>query len=286
MEIRRIAVLGAGLMGHGIAQVAAQRGFEVRLRDVAVNLIERGMNMIKQSLQRFVEHGKISEEERKKSLERIHPTVDLKEAVADADLIIEAIPEIVELKKELLNEVDDLAPEHAIIASNTSSLSITDLASATNRPEKFCGMHWFNPPQLMELIEVIRGAMTSDETIESIVKVSSELGKESIVVKKDAPGHVVSRILVAAYNEALYLVWENIATHEEVDKAVELGLRWPMGPMKLMDYTGVEVALHTLETLQREFGDPKYRPCPLLRQMVRAGLLGRKTGKGFYDWKQ
>ena len=242
--------------------------------------------MIKHSLQRFVEHGKISEEERKKSLERIHPTVDLKEAVADADLIIEAIPEIVELKKELLNEVDELAPEHAIIASNTSSLSITDLASATNRPEKFCGMHWFNPPQLMELIEVIRGAMTSDETIESIVKVSSELGKESIVVKKDAPGHVVSRILVAAYNEALYLVWENIATHEEVDKAVELGLRWPMGPMKLMDYTGVEVALHTLETLQREFGDPKYRPCPLLRQMVRAGLLGRKTGKGFYDWKQ
>ena len=286
MEIRRIAVLGAGLMGHGIAQVGAQRGFEVSLRDVTVNLIEGGMDMIKQSLQRFVKHGKISEEERDKSLERIHPTVDLKEAVADADLIIEAIPEIVELKKELLSEVDELAPEHAIIASNTSSLSITDLASATNRPEKFCGMHWFNPPQLMELIEVIRGAMTSDETIDSIVKVSSELGKESIVVKKDAPGHVVSRILVAAYNEALYLVWENVATHEEVDKAVELGLRWPMGPMKLMDYTGVEVALHTLETLQREFGDPKYRPCPLLRQMVRAGLLGRKTGKGFYDWKK
>jgi len=286
MKIKRIAVIGSGLMGHGIAQVAAQAGFEVSLRDVTEDFIESGMNMIKESLEKFVKNGTISDEERKKAFERIHPTLDLEKAVADADLIIEAVPEIVELKKKVLKEVDELAPKHAIITSNTSSLSITDLASATNRPEKFCGMHWFNPPQLMELIEVIRGVMTSDRTIESIVKVSKEMGKEPIVVKKDSPGHIVSRVLVAAYNEALYLVWENIATPEEVDKAIELGLRWPMGPMKLMDYTGVETALHTLEILQRELGDPKYRPCPLLRQMVRAGLLGRKTGKGFYEWKK
>lgn len=285
MEIKRIAVLGAGLMGHGIAQVAAQAGFDVSLRDIAESFLESGMKMIMWSLQKFMEKGRISEKDMAKSLERIHPTLRLKEAVADADLIIEAIPESVELKKKTFKEVDELAPKHAIFTSNTSSLSITDLASATGRPEKFCGMHWFNPPQLMELIEVIRGAKTFDETIDSVVKVSKEMGKEPIVVKKDVPGFVVDRVLVTALNEALYLVWENVATPEEIDKAVELGLKWPMGPIKLIDYTGLGLALHTLETLQREFGDSKYRPCPLLRQMVRAGLLGRKVGKGFYEWK-
>lgn len=285
MEIKRIAVLGAGLMGHGIAQVAAQAGFDVSLRDIAESFLESGMKMITWSLKKFIEKGTISEKDMAKSLERIHPTLNLKEAVADADLIIEAIPESAELKKKTFREVDELAPKHAIITSNTSSLSITDLASATGRPEKFCGMHWFNPPQLMELIEVIRGAKTFDETIDSIVKVSKDMGKEPIVVKKDVPGFVVDRVLVTALNEALYLIWENVATPEEIDKAVELGLKWPMGPIKLIDYTGLGLALHTLETLQREFGDSKYRPCPLLRQMVRAGLLGKKVGKGFYEWK-
>lgn len=272
-------------MGHGIAQVAAQAGFDVSLRDIAESFLESGIKMITWSLKKFIEKGMISEKDMVKSLERIHPTLNLKEAVADADLIIEAIPESAELKKKTFKEVDELAPKHAIITSNTSSLSITDLASATGRPEKFCGMHWFNPPQLMELIEVIRGAKTFDETIDSVVKVSKDMGKEPIVVKKDVPGFVVDRVLVTALNEALYLIWENVATPEEIDKAVELGLKWPMGPIKLIDYTGLGLALHTLETLQREFGDSKYRPCPLLRQMVRAGLLGRKVGKGFYEWK-
>jgi len=285
VEIKRIAVLGAGLMGHGIAQVAAQAGFDVSLSDIAESFLESGMKMIMWSLQKFIEQGRISEKDKAKSLERIHPTLRLKEAIADADLIIEAIPESVELKKKTFKEVDELAPKHAIITSNTSSLSITDLASVTGRPEKFCGMHWFNPPQLMQLIEVIRGAKTLDETIDSVVKVSKDMGKEPIVVKKDVPGFVVDRVLVTALNEALYLVWENVAAPEEIDKAVELGLKWPMGPIKLIDYTGLGLALHTLETLQREFGDSKYRPCPLLRQMVRAGLLGRKVGKGFYEWK-
>jgi 3-hydroxybutyryl-CoA dehydrogenase len=285
LEIKKIAVLGAGLMGHGIAQVAAQAGFEVSLRDIAEKYLERGMNMIKQSLQKFAEKGKISEKEKEEILRRIHPTLDLEEAVADADLIIEAAPEKAELKKEIFREVEKFCPEHAIIASNTSSISITDLASATKRPEKFCGMHWFNPAQLMKLIEVIKGLRTSDETIETIVEVSKRMGKEPIVVRKDVVGFVVNRIMDAALNEALYLVWRGVATPEEVDKAVTLGLNWPMGPLRLLDYIGLDVSLEIFETIYRESGDPKFMPCPLLRHMVRAGLLGRKVGKGFYEWK-
>jgi 3-hydroxybutyryl-CoA dehydrogenase len=285
VKIKKIAVLGAGLMGHGIAQVAAQAGFEVNLRDITEAFLERGMKMIQQSLQKFVEKGKISAEDREAALGRIHPTTSLEVAVKDADLIIDAVPEKMDLKKQIFQEVDKSCKDDAIIVSNTSALSITALAAATKRPTQFCGMHWFNPAQLMRLIEVIQGVQTSDETIATIVDVAKQMGKEAIVVKKDVAGFVVNRVMDAALNEALFLVWRGVVSIEEVDKAVQLGLNWPMGPLRLLDYIGLDVALEIFETLYKESGDPKFMPCPLLKHMVRAGLLGRKVGKGFYEWK-
>jgi len=287
MEVNKVAVLGAGLMGHGIAQVAAQVAkYEVTLRDVKQEFLDNGMNMIKNSLQSFLKKEKISEKEAKETLKRIHPTLDLKEAVTDADLIIEAILENVDLKKNMYREVEKFARKDALIGSNTSSISITELASATHRPEQFCGMHFFNPPQLMQLIEIIRGVKTSDETINTIVEVTKRMGKEPVVVNKDCPGFVVTRVLIPALNEAMYLAWEGIAEPKDIDKAIRLGLNWPMGPFTLLDYLGLDTILAITEVFQNEIGDPKYRPCPLLRQMVKAGLLGRKTGKGFYDWTE
>ena len=285
MEVKKVTVLGAGLMGHGIAQVAAQAAkYEVSLRDVKQEFLDNGMNMIKNSLQSFLKKEKISEKEVDETLKRIHPTLNLKEAVTDADLIIEAVPENVELKKNMYREVEKFAPEDALIGSNTSSISITELASATRKPEQFCGMHFFNPPQLMRLIEIIRGVKTSDETINAIVEVTKRMDKEPVVVNKDCPGFVVTRVLIPALNEAMYLVWEGIAEPKDIDKAIKLGLNWPMGPFTLLDYLGLDTILSITGVFQNEIGDPKYRPCPLLRQMVKAGLLGRKTGKGFYDW--
>jgi 3-hydroxybutyryl-CoA dehydrogenase len=287
MEVKKVAVLGAGLMGHGIAQVAAQVAkYDVSMRDVKQEFLDNGMNMMKKSLQSFLKRGKLSEKEVEETLKRIHPTLDIKEAVTDADLIIEAVPENVELKKKMYREVEKFAPEDALIGSNTSSISITELASATRRPERFCGMHFFNPPQLMRLIEIIRGVKTSDETINTVVEVTKRMGKEPVVVNKDCPGFVVTRVLIPALNEAMYLVWEGIAEPEDIDKAIKLGLNWPMGPFTLLDYLGLDTVLSITGVFQNEIGDPKYRPCPLLRQMVKAGLLGRKTGKGFYDWTE
>jgi len=286
LEIKKVTVIGAGLMGHGIAQVSAQVAkFEVNLVDVKQEFIDKGMTMVRDSLQRFLKNGLITEDQVKETLERIHPTLNLKEAVADADLIIEAIPENLKLKRDLFSEIDQASKPEAIFASNTSSISITELASSTNRPEKFCGMHFFNPPQLMKLVEIVRGAKTSDETVNTVFEVAKKMGKEPIVVKKDCPGFVVNRLHVLSLNEALYLLWEGIADRDDIDKASELGLNWPMGPLRLLDYLGLDTFLAILEVLEKELG-PKFRPCPLLRQMVRAGLLGRKTGKGFYDWTQ
>jgi len=286
MEVKKIAVLGAGLMGHGIAQVAAQVAkYEVSLRDVKQEFLDNGLKMINDSLQRFLKKGTISEKEVNETLSRIHPTLDMKKAVADADLIIEAVPENLEIKKPTLAEADKLAKKDAIIASNTSSISITELASAIKRPENFCGMHFFNPPQLMQLIEIVRGGKTSDETINTIVEVTKKMGKEPVVVKKDVAGFVVNRILIPALNEAIALVDGGVATPEDIDKAIKLGLNWPMGPLTLLDYLGLDTTLAIAEELQKDL-DPKFHPNPLLRQMVRAGLLGRKTGKGFYNWEK
>jgi len=287
MKIKKVTVLGAGLMGHGIAQVAAQVAkYEVSLRDVKQEFLDSGMKMIRGSLHRFLDKEKISGEEMDKVLGRIHPTVDLREAVMDADLIIEAVPESVDIKKTVLMEVDGVAKKDAVITSNTSSVSITLLASFIRRPERFCGMHFFNPPQLMSLVEVVRGAKTSDETVNVVVEVAKKMGKEPIIVKKDSPGFIVNRVLVPVLNEAVYLVWEDVAGPGEIDKAVRLGLNWPMGPLRLLDYVGLDTALAMMKVFQKELGDVKFQPCPLLEQMVKAGLLGRKSGKGFYDWEK
>jgi len=286
LEVRRIAVLGAGLMGHGITQVAAQIGkYDVYMRDIEQRFIDNGMNMIQASLQKFLSKGQITEVQMNEILTRIHPTIDLKEAVSNADLIIEAVPENIELKKATFREVDAYAPSHVIIASNTSSVSITELASATTRPEKVAGMHFFNPPQLMKLIEIIKGAKTSDETIQTIQDVAHKMEKETVLVKKDSPGFIVNRILIPALNEAVALYWEGVADRDDIDKAIKLGLNWPMGPLMLLDYIGADTTLAIAEILQKELSE-KFHPHPELKQMVKAQLLGRKTGKGFYDWTQ
>ena len=286
MEVKKIAVLGAGLMGHGIAQVAAQVGkYEVCMRDIEQRFIDSGMTMIRESLQRFVKKGQMNETQMNEILSRIHPTLDLKGAVSDADLIIEAVPENVELKKTMFREVDTYAPANAVIASNTSSVSITEIASATKRSEKVCGMHFFNPPQLMKLIEVIRGAKTSDETIQTVLNVAHKMEKETVLVKKDCPGFIVNRILIPALNEAAELYWEGIAERDDIDKAIKLGLNWPMGPLMLLDYIGSDTTLAIADVLTKEL-DPKFHPSTGLKQMVKAQLLGRKTGKGYYDWTQ
>ncbi len=285
-DIKKVTVLGAGLMGHGIAQVAAQIGkYEVNLRDIEQRFVDSGMNMMKDSLQRFVKKGQLTEEEARNIMARIHPTLELKEAVSNADLIIEAVPENLELKKSTFHEIDTHAPTHAIIASNTSSVSITEMASATKRPEKVCGMHFFNPPQLMKLVEVVKGAKTSDETVQTILEVAHNMEKETVLVKKDSPGFIVNRILIPALNEAVALYWEGVADRDDIDKAIKLGLNWPMGPMMLLDYIGLDTTLAISDVLTKEL-DPKFHATTGLKQMVRAQLLGRKTGKGFYDWTQ
>jgi 3-hydroxybutyryl-CoA dehydrogenase len=285
-EIKRVTVLGAGLMGHGITQVAAQVGkYEVWMRDIDQKFVDSGMNMIRESLQRFVKKGQLTEAQMKETLGRIHPTLDLKEAISNADLIIEAAPESIELKKAVFREVDGYASTHTIIASNTSSVSITELASTTKRPEKVCGMHFFNPPQLMKLVEVIKGAKTSEETIHMVLEASQRMEKETVLVQKDSPGFIVNRILIPALNEAAELYWEGVASRDDIDKAVKLGLNWPMGPLMLLDYIGSDTALAIAEVLMKEL-DPKFHPSTGLKQMVKAQLLGRKAGKGFYDWTQ
>ncbi len=286
MEIRRIVVLGAGLMGHGIAQVAAQVGkYEVNMRDLEQRFIDNGMKMIRDSLNRFVTKGQMTQDEMNQILARIHPMIDLKEAVANADLIIEAVPENPELKRAMFKEADTYAPAHAIIASNTSSVSITELASATKRPTQVAGMHFFNPPQLMKLIEIIKAQQTSDETIQAIQETAQKLGKETVLVKKDSPGFIVNRILIPALNEAAALYWEGVADRDDIDKAIKLGLNWPMGPLMLLDYIGSDTMLAIADVLTREI-DPRFHASTGLKQMVKANLLGRKTGKGYYDWPQ
>ncbi|MHC1585331.1 MAG: 3-hydroxybutyryl-CoA dehydrogenase [Candidatus Syntropharchaeia archaeon] len=285
MEIKKIAVLGAGIMGSGIAQVCAQSGYEVAMRDIEDSFVERGMNGIKKNLERMVKKEKISQEDANAILGRIKGTTDLKEAVKDADIVIEAVVENVDIKKGVYKEIDGICPEHTIFASNTSSISITEMASVTNRPDKFVGMHFFNPVPMMKLVEVIRGFLTSDETVKIVKDLAVKLGKTP-VESKDSAGFIANRIALPMLNEAYYALMEGVATKEDIDTAMKLGYNHPMGPFELSDLVGLDTILSIFEVFYKEFGDPKYRPCPLLRQMVRAGYLGRKSGKGFYDYTQ
>ena len=287
MEIARAAVVGAGLMGHGIAQIVAQVGkSEVYLADVKQEFLDGGLKMIDDSLGRFVRKGELGLNELAEIKGRIHPTLSLEEAVQEADIVVEAAPEDVQLKRRLLSQIDKIAPQHTIMTSNTSSISITLLAKATKRPEKLCGMHFFNPPQLMKLVEIVRGAKTSSETIQTVKEFAQRLGKDPIIVKKDVPGFVVNRILVPALNEAIFLVQDDVADPADIDKAIQLGLNWPMGPLRLVDYIGLDTTLAMAKILAKDTAERKQAISTLLRRMVKERKLGRKTGKGFYDWAE
>ena len=283
MDVTRVTVLGAGIMGNGIAQVAAQSGLEVKMRDIEDKFLESGMNTIKQSLGRMVKKEKIAQADADAVVARIKCTADLIEAVKDADVVIEAIPEVMALKVETYKTMDQECPDHVIFASNTSGMSITELAAATKRADRFVGMHFFNPVPLMQLVEIVRGYSTSEDTIKVIRDLATKMGKESIIVN-DTPGFATSRLIGILQNEAIHAFAEGIASAEDIDKGMKLGMNHPMGPLELADFVGLDTLLHVMENLHNEYGDPKYRPPLLLRQMVRAGHLGRKTGKGFYDY--
>lgn len=283
MAIQRIAVVGAGQMGSGIAQVAAQSGLTVTLLDSIPGLAAKAHGKLAGSLQKLVEKGKITSEIRQGILDRIHPA-DAVEAAAGADLAIEAIVERVEPKVELFRKLDALLPAHAILASNTSSISITQLAASTKRPAQFIGMHFMNPPPVMQLIEIIRGLQTSDETWKTIVELATKTFGKTTVTSKDVPGFIVNRVLIPLINEACFALQEGLATPEDIDTGVKLGLNHPMGPLTLADFIGLDTCLYIADVLHRELGDDKYRPAALLRQYVAAGWLGRKSGRGFYPY--
>jgi 3-hydroxybutyryl-CoA dehydrogenase len=283
-EIRTIAVLGAGTMGNGIAHVFARSGYNVILRDVETRFIDRGMETISKNLDREVKKGIIAEPEKLKTLGRVHATTDMA-TVARADFVVEAVPERLELKLAVLQEADKLIRPDAILASNTSSISVTVLAAATSRPERFIGMHFMNPVPVMKLIEVIRALQTSEETFRATMSICEKLGKTPVSVN-DSPGFVSNRVLLPMINEAVFTVMEGIATPESVDTVLKLGMSHPMGPLELADFIGLDICLNVLDVLYTGFGDSKYRACPLLRNMVAAGWLGRKSGRGFYNYKQ
>jgi len=279
----KVFVVGAGTMGSGIVQAFAQNGVEVYLNDIKEEFIERGYNNIVKNITKLVEKGKISEEVKNNILNSIHKSINIEDA-KDCDLVIEAIIEDMKAKKELFKRLDEICSEKTVLASNTSSLSITEIAAATNRPDKVIGMHFFNPAPVMKLIEIIRGIATSDETFEKIKEISIKIGKDPIEVK-EAPGFVVNRILIPMINEAIGILAEGIANKEDIDKAMKLGANHPMGPLELSDFIGNDIVLAIMEYLYEETKDAKYRPHIMLKKMVRAGYLGRKTGKGFYDYK-
>ncbi len=283
MDIKKIAVIGAGLMGSGIAQVAAQAGFDVALNDIEQRFIDRGMNGIEGNLKRTVEKGKMSAQDADAMRGRLKGILSLKEAVADADVIIEAVIERMDLKKSVYEQLEAAAKDTTIFATNTSGLSVTEMAAVTSRPERFIGMHFFNPVPVMKLVEIIRGIATSDETVAVIKAMTEKMGKTAIEVK-EAPGFVVNRILVPMIAEAIFVLQEGLASKEEIDAGMKLGANHPIGPLALADLVGLDTLLSVQQHLYEEFGDSKYRPPMLLKQLVRAGRLGRKSGRGFYDY--
>jgi 3-hydroxybutyryl-CoA dehydrogenase len=282
--MKQIVVIGAGTMGNGIAHTAAASGFDVTLIDVAEAFLERGMSTISGNLQRGVDKGKLTADEKQQILGRIRATSDVASA-ADADIVIEAIIENLAAKTQLFQQLDAITRPDCILASNTSSISITKIAAATKRPDKVIGMHFMNPVPVMTLVEVIRGIATSDETYSRVEALSKQMGKTAIEVN-DYPGFISNRVLMPMINEAIFALFEGVATAESIDGVMKLGMNHPMGPLTLADFIGLDVCLAILRVLEEGFGDPKYRPCPLLVKMVDAGWLGRKSGRGFYDYRK
>jgi 3-hydroxybutyryl-CoA dehydrogenase len=283
MEIKKVMVVGAGQMGSGIAQVCAHAGFQVLLNDVKDEYLEKGIDTISKNLSRQVSKERMTEEEKTLILSRLEKSSSLKDA-EQVDMVIEAAVENMEIKAKIFRELDQYAPSHAILASNTSSLPITEIAAATSRPEKVIGMHFMNPVPVMKLVEIIRGLATDDEVYQAVESMTDALKKVPVEVN-DFPGFVSNRILMPMINEAIYTLYEGVATKEAIDEVMKLGMNHPMGPLTLADFIGLDTCLYIMETLQDGFGEDKYRPCPLLRKYVKAGWLGKKTGRGFYTYQ-
>ena len=284
MKVNKIGIIGAGQMGHGIALVAAKAGFDVILRDIKDDYVKKGLSRIERFLDKSIEKGKMTADEKKKILSKVTGTTKLEE-FRDVDLVIEAIFENVKVKKDLFKELDNICKKEAIFSSNTSTIPITDLASATKRPEHFIGMHFMNPVPIMKLVEVIRGLRTSDETSVITKELAEKMGKIPIEVN-DGPGFISNRVLFSMINEAIFCLMDGTGTAESIDSVMKLGMNHPMGPLELADLIGLDVSLNIMNVLYEGFNDSKYRPCPLLKKMVQAGYLGRKSGRGFYDYNK